>query len=162
MVQEYTPICRDGCVAPHPRIYTPDEDSLRWCSRCERWFHECCLGAPPTLERDVQGVPITAQSNLAWSPSTQNDHHWALLIRASIARVPQVDQRTGCSNILSFERLLEPARKYFDTHGRAPQDTAAFIRSVLGGDPAPDPTTAYWVGQLYRDYLECPVCAERI
>lgn len=114
------------------------------------------MSSAPPLLADPQGVLGTHQPNLTWTPQTQDERHWATLLRMPITRVAHTSESSSTTNVLSFELVLGPARRYQQDHGGPPINILQWIHDHeqrAGGLP---PNFYHFAGTGNTTYSLCP------
>lgn len=131
-------ICRYGCEM-YGR-YRPDEDTVRWCPRCEEWYHVDCLevereALAPTLERSWRARPQQPDLPLSVDDVDFMPGHkftkyeyaiWCNLLNQPLERHPSRDNRP-----LTFEMVLHKVRKT-DRGSGCPPNVRGWLAAALG------------------------------
>ncbi|CDO74387.1 hypothetical protein BN946_scf184816.g10 [Trametes cinnabarina] len=171
--REYPLMCSERhCRVGHPRIYAPSSDTVRYCERCCRWYHEVCLTrvhnddvrrGPPSAEQQRWYHWPRVPGTLTYEPLTGDDLQWKTILRTPIARVPR---RAGLgldgpTNVRSYEKMLFAVREYHREYNSSPLFLSDWLREHLGGE-VPASMFSYAVSRASDKYFVCVECGDWI
>ncbi|CDO76153.1 hypothetical protein BN946_scf185027.g16 [Trametes cinnabarina] len=170
---QYPLMCSERhCRVGHPRIYAPSSDTVRYCERCCRWYHEVCLTrvhnddvrrGPPSVEQQKWYHWPRVPGTLTYEPLTGDDLQWKTILRMPIAHVPcraglGLD---GPTNVRSYEKMLFAVREYHREYNSSPLFLSDWLREHLGGE-VPASMFSYAVSRASDKYFVCVECGDWI